>query len=169
MKYIITEEQYKLLESSIENNDIKTIEDFKHSISDEGEFKDILSDITIGDDYKDKIKNILNRIRELVYSSGEDDGISNLEKSYETINLVNRLKRIKKFLNHPINIYDFKDKYNNVFLHARTTVKDNLGKTKWITSYVGKLKDFPDGVNSLDASIKGKTLLRKKLEPFYNI
>jgi hypothetical protein len=169
MKYIITEEQYKLLESSIEDDDIKTIEDFKRSISDEGEFKDILSDITIGDDYKDKIKNILNRIRELVYSSGDNDGISNIEKSYETINLVNRLKRLKRFLNHPIHINEYKDKYGNIYLQSRTTLKGSDGKTKWINAYVGKLKDFPDGANSLDVLIKGKTLLRKKIEPLYNI
>ena len=169
MKYIITESQYKLLESSIYDDDIKTIEDFKHSISDEGEYKDILSDITVGDAYKDKIKHILNRIRELVYSSGDDDGISNVEKSYETINLVNRLNRMKKFLNYPVHINEFKDKYGNIYLQARTSIKDEDGKTKWVNSYVGALKDFPDGINSLDALIKGKALLRKKFESLFNI
>jgi hypothetical protein len=169
MKYIITESQYKLLESSIGDDDLKTIEDFKHSISDEGEYKDILSDITVGDEYKDKIKKALNRIRELVYSSGDDDGISNIEKSYETINLVNRLKRIKKFLNYPIHINEYKDKYGNVYLQARTSIRDNSNKKKWVSSYVGALKDFPDGINSLDALIKGKALLRKKIESLYDI
>jgi hypothetical protein len=169
MKYIITESQYKLLESSIGDDDLKTIEDFKHSISDEGEYKDILSDITVGDEYKDKIKKALNRIRELVYSSGDDDGISNVEKSYETINLVNRLKRIKKFLNHPMYISEFKNKDGKVYIHSKTSFKDTTGKTKWISTYVGSLKDFPDGVNSSDALIKGKALLRKKIESLYDI
>ena len=169
MKYIITESQYKLLESSIGDDDIKTIEDFKHSISDEGEYKDLLSDITVDDEYKDKIKNALNRIRELVYSSGDDDGISNVEKSYETINLVNRLKRIKKFLNHPMYISEYKNKNGKVYIQSKTAVKDKTGKTKWISAYVGTLKDFPDGINSSDALIKGKALMRKKIESLFNI
>ena len=34
---------------------------------------------------------------------------------------------------------------------------------------INYLKDFPDGINSSDALIKGKALMRKKIESLFNI
>ena len=144
----------------------ESIEDFEHRISDTGEFKDILLDDSVDSEYKTEIKRILNRIRSLVGS--DDNEMSNLDRVVTSYNLFNKLDRIKKFLNHPIHINKFKDKYGNVYLQARASYNSN-GKVKVVNAYVGSIDDFPEGVNSTDAIKKGKTLIRKKLEPIYNI
>jgi hypothetical protein len=78
------------------------------------------------------------------------------------------LKRIRKFLNHPIHVNIYKDKYGNKYLQARSSYTSD-GKLKQVNAYVGSLNDFPEGTKSLDAMKKGKILIRKKLEPIYNI
>ena len=161
MKIIVKESQYKRLVE-------ESIEDFEKSISDEGEFKDILSDETIESEYKDEIKKLLKRVRDIVYPSSEEKSMSAYDGIMLYYNITDKLKNIKKFLNHPIHINQYKDKYGNVFLQARASYNSD-GKVKYVNSYVGTLDDFPEGVKSSEAKKKGKILVRKKLEPIYNL
>ena len=88
------------------------------------------------------------------------------------VSLVNHLTYLEnytKLLAQPIRINQFKDKNNNIFLQARTTIKDNLGKTKWVNAYVGTLKDYPKGVNDAEAIKKGQILIRQKIKGHFGI
>jgi hypothetical protein len=141
-------------------------EEFMHNMSEDGEFKDVLSDDSVEPEYKEKIRKVLKQVRDLEHyeSNGED----NLGLIITANNLFNKLKRIKKFLNHPINLNIYKDKYGNKYLQARSSYTSD-GKLKQVNGYVGSLNDFPEGVKSLDAMKKGKILIRRKLESVYNI
>ena len=145
---------------------VESYEEFVHNMSEEGEFKDILSDDTVGPEYKEEIRKTLKQLRDLKdYESGEN---GNLNLLMTGVNLINKLKRIKKFLNHPIHVNTFKDRYGNVYLQARASYNSD-GKLKHVSTYIGSLNDFPEGIKSLDAIKKGKSLTRKKLESIYNI
>ena len=145
---------------------VESYEEFVHNMSEEGEFKDILSDDSVEPEYKDKIRKTLKQVRDL--KDYESNGGDNLGLIITANNLLNKLKRIKKFLNHPINLNIYKDKYGNKYLQARSSYTSD-GKLKQVNAYVGSLNDFPEGTKSLDAMKKGKILIRKKLEPIYNI
>ncbi len=86
--------------------------------------------------------------------------------------VLSRLVKLENYLNwieYPIHINEFKDKYGNTYLQARTSIKDEFGKTKWVNSYIGALKDFPKGINDSEALKKGKTLIRKKLKKYFDL
>ena len=88
------------------------------------------------------------------------------------VSLVNHLTYLEnytKLLAQPIRINQFKDKNNNIFLQARTTIKDTLGKTKWVNAYGGTLRDYPKGVNDVDAIKKGQILIRQKIKGHFGI
>lgn len=169
MKILLKESQYiKLLREYTEDTELNSIEDFEHIISDDGEFKDILSDDMVQDEYKDKIRTTLNALREIIYSTN-DSGVSNVEKTFKIINLINKLRRIKRFLNVPIYINLYRNQTSqNEYLQARASQKKD-GKKKWINVYVGSVNEFPEGIKSIEAKKKGTTLLRKKLEPIFKI
>ena len=63
----------------------------------------------------------------------------------------------------------FKDKNNNKFLQARTTFKNQVGKTKWVNAYVGTFKQYPKGVNDPEAIKKGQILIRQKIKGHFGI
>jgi superoxide dismutase len=168
MKILLKESQYiKLLKEYTDDKELSSIEDLEHVISDEGEFKDILSDDTTEDVYKNKIKTYLNNLRYIIFSSYNSD-MSSVEKTFKIINLINKLRRIKNLLNQSVYINIYSNKYGSEYLQARTSQKID-GKTKWINAFVGSVKDFPEKTKSAEALKLGKTLIRKKLEPLYNI
>lgn len=141
---------------------VESYEEFMHNISEEGEFKDILSDDSVEPEYKDEIRKTFKELRSLDnYESRKND---NLKIIMTSITLLNKLERIKKFLNHPINL----NIYGNKYLQARSSYTSD-GKLKQVSAYVGSLNDFPEGIKSLDAMKKGKILIRKKLKSIYNI
>jgi limonene-1,2-epoxide hydrolase len=167
MKILLNESQYiRIMKEYTDDEKLISIEDFKHSISDEGEFKDMLSDDMVEDEYKDKIRTILFELRDIMYSSN-NSGMSDVEKVLKAVNLINKLRRIKRFLSQKVYINKFTTN-GNEYLQARTSRQVD-GKTKWIGAYVGPSKDFPEGIQSREALKLGKTLIRKKLEPLYNI
>ena len=170
MKIIIKESQYNLL---IEKFDSKK-SDFisvEHLISDEGKFKDILSDSSVSSEYKLAIKALLQSYRDLVYQSPEETKKINV---YDLITMAhqlnNKLDAFEKLLHHPIHINKYSDKYGNKYLQARTSLTDKSSKKlKNFSVYVGSYYDYPEGIDSEAAKIKGKELMRKKLEPYFNI
>jgi hypothetical protein len=87
----------------------------------------------------------------------------------KVLNKLTKLENYLKWIEHPIHINEFKDKYGNTYLQARTSIKDQLGKTKWVNAYIGTLKDFPKGITDTEASKKGKTLIRKKLKKYFEL
>jgi hypothetical protein len=93
----------------------------------------------------------------------------NVNNAIKLITCLCELDNYNKLLSHTVHINEFKDKYNNVFLHARTTIKDKLGKTKWVSAYVGTLKDYPKGVNDVEAIKKGQILIRQKIKGHFGI
>lgn len=91
------------------------------------------------------------------------------KRAYSLVNHLTYLENYTKLLAQPIRINQFKDKNNNIFLQARTTIKDNLGKTKWVNAYVGTLRDYPKGVNDVEAIKKGQILIRQKIKGHFGI
>lgn len=85
------------------------------------------------------------------------------------INYLEILENYQKWISHPIYLNEFKDKYGNKYLQARTSIKDKKGKTKWINAYVGSLNDYPKGINDPLALAKAKPLLRKKLKKYFEL
>jgi hypothetical protein len=74
-----------------------------------------------------------------------------------------------KILNQKVYLSTYKDKYGNTFLHARTSLKDAFGKTKWISAYLGSIQNFEKGEKDPIALKKGKELIREKLRTFYKL
>ena len=44
---------------------VESYEEFMHKMSEDGEFKDVLSDDSVGPEYKEKIRKVLNQVRYL--------------------------------------------------------------------------------------------------------
>jgi hypothetical protein len=170
MKIIIKESQYNLLieKFDFDKNNFISVE---HLISDEGKFKDILSDNSVSSEYKSAIKALLQSYRDLVFQSPEETKKINV---YDLITMAhqlnNKLNAFEKLLHHPIHINRFLDKYGNKYIQARTSLTDkSSNKLKNFSAYVGSYNDYPEGINSEAAKIRGKELIRKKLEPYFNI
>jgi hypothetical protein len=88
------------------------------------------------------------------------------------IKIITHLENIdnyNKLITQPIHINEFKDKNNNKFLQARTTFKNQVGKTKWVNAYVGTFKQYPKGVNDPEAIKKGQILIRQKIKGHFGI
>jgi hypothetical protein len=84
--------------------------------------------------------------------------------------IINRVEEYMRFLKHPVHINEFKDKYGNKFIQARTSLMDkSTKKLKNISSYVGSYTDYPKGIHSPEAILKGRMLARKKLEAFFQL
>ena len=94
---------------------------------------------------------------------------ADLDKFSELIEFFSQLKKYTELLEHPIRINQYKDKYENIYLQARTSLKDEKGRMKSINAYVGTLKDYPDGVDDKDAIIRGKKLLRNKIKKYFGL
>ena len=87
----------------------------------------------------------------------------------EVILKVSKLITYSKILNQKVYLSTYKDKYGNTFLHARTSLKDAFGKTKWISAYLGSIENFEKGERDSIALEKGKELIREKLRTFYKL
>jgi hypothetical protein len=79
------------------------------------------------------------------------------------------LEKYIQWAEYPIHINEFKDKYGNRYLQARTSIKGENGKTKWISAYVGSVSDFPKGTQDPAAFDKARPLIRKKLKKFFGL
>lgn len=115
---------------------------------------------------KEQLEDINTHLLELSKLVEKKDDFS------RALNLVHHLTYLEnytKLLAQPIRINQFKDKNNNIFLQARTTIKDKSGKTKWVNAYVGTLKDYPKGVNDEEAVKKGQILIRQKIKGHFGI
>ena len=102
MKIIIKESQYNLLieKFDFDKNNFISVE---HLISDEGKFKDILSDNSVSSEYKSAIKALLQSYRDLVFQSPEETKKINVYDLITTAHqLNNKLDAFEKFLHHPM-------------------------------------------------------------------
>lgn len=89
---------------------------------------------------------------------------------YHTLERIRLLENYDKFLHHPVHINEFTKKSGTLFLQARTNIKDSQNNTtKRFCLYVGNNNEFPKGSNSIEAYHKGRNLVRKALEPFFNL
>jgi len=98
------------------------------------------------------------------------------EKEYDSYRAIYRLScqvekliDYSKILNQKVYLSTYKDKYGNTFLHARTSLKDAFGKTKWISAYLGSIQNFEKGEKDPIALKEGKELIREKLRTFYKL
>ena len=98
------------------------------------------------------------------------------EKEYDSFRAIHRLScqvekliDYSKILNQKVYLSTYKDKYGNTFLHARTSLKDAFGKTKWISAYLGSIQNFEKGEKDPIALKEGKELIREKLRTFYKL
>ena len=115
---------------------------------------------------KEQAEDINTHLLELTKLVEKKD---DFKRAVSLVNHLTYLENYTKLLAQPIRINQFKDKNNNIFLQARTTIKDKLGKTKWVNAYVGTLKDYPKGVNDEEAIKKGQILIRQKIKDHFGI
>ncbi len=115
---------------------------------------------------KDQIDDINQQLAELSKLVEKND-ICRL--AIKIITHLENIDNYNKLLAQPIHINEFKDKKNNKFLQARTTFKNQVGKTKWVNAYVGTFKQYPKGVNDPEAIKKGQILIRQKIKGHFGI
>jgi len=115
---------------------------------------------------KEQAEDINTHLLELTKLVEKKD---DFKRAVSLVNHLTYLENYTKLLAQPIRINQFKDKNNNIFLQARTTIKDNLGKTKWVNAYVGTHKDYPKGVNDAEAIKKGQILIRQKIKGYFGL
>jgi hypothetical protein len=115
---------------------------------------------------KEQVEDINTHLLELTKLVEKND---NFKLAVNLVNHLTYLEKYIKLLAQPIRINQFKDKNNNIFLQARTTMKDTSGNTKWVNAYVGTLKDYPKGVNDSEAIKKGQILIRQKIKGHFGI
>ena len=115
---------------------------------------------------KDQIDDINQHLTELS-NLVEKKEICRL--AIKIVTLLENIDNYEKLLTQPIHINEFKDKNNNKFLQARTTFKNQVGKTKWVNAYVGTFKQYPKGVNDPEAIKKGQILVRQKIKSHFGI
>jgi hypothetical protein len=141
------------------------------------DYKTLLMQLNIGS--KPNNFDILDPIQEKDQIDDINQQLTELSKLVEkneicrlAIKIIIHLENIdnyNKFLSQPIHINEFKDKNNNKFLQARTTFKNQVGKTKWVNAYVGTFKQYPKGVNDPEAIKKGEILIRQKIKSHFGI
>jgi hypothetical protein len=141
------------------------------------DYKTLLMQLNIGS--KPNNFDILDPIQEKDQIDDINQQLAELSKLVEkneicrlAIKIITHLENIdnyNKFLSQPIHINEFKDKNNNKFLQARTTFKNQVGKTKWVNAYVGTFKQYPKGVNDPEAIKKGEILIRQKIKGNFGI
>jgi len=115
---------------------------------------------------KNQIDDINQQLTEL---SNLVEKKENCHFAIKIISLLENIDNYNKLLAQPIHINEFKDKNNNKFLQARTTFKNQVGKTKWVNAYVGTYKQYPKGVNDPEAIKKGQILIRQKIKGHFGI
>jgi len=141
------------------------------------DYKTLLMQLNIGS--KPNNFDILDPIQEKDQIDDINQQLNELSKLVEkneicrlAIKIITHLENIdnyNKLLTQPIHINEFKDKNNNKFLQARTTFKNQVGKTKWVNAYVGTFKQYSKGVNDPEAIKKGKILIRQKIKSHFGI
>lgn len=87
----------------------------------------------------------------------------------QVLNNLQTLEQYQKWIEHPIYLNEFNDKYGNVYIQARTSIKGPDGKTKWVSTYVGSLNDYPKGTTDPEALEKVKPLIRQKLKKYFGL
>jgi hypothetical protein len=123
------------------------------------------------------LKKLNNKLEHEDIESIEEiiSNLSSIVKPSEVNNLIKVLSLLKKledyikWAEHPVHVNEFKNKYGSTYLQARTSIKDEKGKTKWVSAYLGSLSEFPKGVNDPKAIEMAKPLIRKKLKKIYEI
>ena len=129
----------------------------------QGKRPPILTQEGLDETDKNKIKALYNRINRRIKEAKGIELISDI------LEILQQLKQFTEYLEHPIYMNEFKDKYGNAYLQARTYILNEDGKKKWKNSYIGTLKEFPEGVEDKKAIERGKILLRAKLKTHYKI
>jgi len=129
----------------------------------QGKLPPILTQEGLDETDKIKIKTLYNLIKRRLNTKQDKQLVS------EILDTLQQLKQLTEYLEHPIYMNEFKDKYGNSYLQARTYITDEQGKKKWKNSYIGTIKEFPYGIEDKKAIEKGRSLLREKLKSHYNI
>jgi hypothetical protein len=134
--------------------------------------QDLLSPV-YDEEYIQNINGLLLELKSLI--SNPEPGIANKDKYalnlvIKSNHIITILEEYMRFLKHPVHINEFKDKYGNKFIQARTSLMDkSTKKLKNISAYVGSYTDYPKGIQSPEAILKGRMLARKKLEAFFQL
>ena len=121
-------------------------------------------DYKLENEDRERIESIIQEFPKLV---SIEDGT--LQLVISVLDRLQALERHIKWMKHPIYLNEFKDKYDNKYIQARTSLKGADGKTKWISAYIGSINEYPNGVNDVRAMDKAKPLIRKKLKKYFEI
>jgi len=112
---------------------------------------------------KDRIEALVSVFPTLIKSK-ED-----LHLVFEVLSNLHTLEQYQRWIDHPIYLNEFNDKYGNVYIQARTSIKGTDGKTKWVSAYIGSLNDYPKGTSDPLALEKAKPLIRQRLKKYFGL
>ena len=112
---------------------------------------------------KEKITSLVNQFPTLIQNDRDFKRMTQVLMCLQTLN------EYKRWIEHPIYLNEFKDKYDNKYIQARTSIKGEDGKTKWISAYIGSLNDYPKGISDPTAYEKAKPLIRSKLRKYFKL
>jgi hypothetical protein len=125
------------------------------------------------EEYIQIIEGILNKIKDLTFnykSNTIQKGNDNAMYAMSVLGCIRKLDEFEIFLKHPVHINKFQKKSGTVFLQARTNIKDQKNNlTKRFCLYVGSANEFPKDIHSPEAFFKGRSMIRKALEPYFTL
>ena len=136
-------------------------------------FGDDLLNPLYDEEYIQIIEGILNEIKDLTFnykSNTIQKGKDNAMYAMGILTSVRKLDEFEIFLKHPVHINKFQKKTGTLFLQARTNIKDQKNNlTKRFCLYVGNTNEFPKDVHSPEAFFKGRSMIRKAIEPYFSV
>jgi hypothetical protein len=172
MKIIITESQYGLVSKLLseqrkkyeERYDVPRLSTVLIELQNsEGVPKSLKVDkFRMFDEYQE-MEEISNELHNILR---ETPGSIPGEKFEEVLKNTERLIDFGKMLNSPINLNIYKDKNDNEFIHARTSILTDDGRI-WVTSYVGSPNVYKGGINDEEANMRGRKGLYKKMRKYF--
>lgn len=172
MRYIITERQYSLVSRLLTEQRKKHEERYVAP-----KLSTVLSELGHSEEVPKSLKvdkfNMFDEYNEMVEISKEIHNI--LQETPESIfgdyvfNVFEKVERLIEFgrmLYQPIYLNIYKDKYDNEFIQARTSVLTDNGRV-YVAAYVGSPNVYKEGINDEEAMMRGRKALYKKMRKYF--
>jgi hypothetical protein len=172
MKIIITEKQYSLVSKLLveerkkheERYVVPKVSTVLYELSDSDEVPKSLKvdKFRMFDEYREmeeiskELHNILQEI------PGSIPG----EYVIDTLKKVERLINFGRMLYQAIHLNIYKDKYDNEFISARTSILTDDGRVT-LVAYVGSPNVYKGGINDEEAMMRGRKALYKKMRKHF--
>ncbi len=167
MKYIVSENQLNLIIEATSSGKLIGKIPSSSIIRSLKDSSDVPPQLKLDEYVGTEEYNIIKDISEQIHYDLNNE--SDFENRYEFITSIteniDEIIKYARLLHYPIHVNKYQDKNGNIFLQARSSVNID-GTKKWVNSYIGSIKDFPQGVDDPNAKRLGSELVRKKLAKY---